>query len=474
MTPDIPARVDAALAKTDLDALLTTSAESSKYLSGAPLPFQLYYPKRPTTVLWPLSGSPVLFTGSDQLAGPAATSWITDLRGYVENGRPTADCLAELLAEALVERGLERARIGYEYLLMPVAVNRAIAAVLPDLELVPADAFLDALRATKTPSEIARLRAVARSAELGTRAALEDARAGWTERQLARRIAARIGDAGADTVPMLLAGVGEGARMFSEPTDRELEPGQFVRIDLNATLQGYYADLGRMAVVGEPTGEQSAAYDAHIELNRRILKAMRPGATCAEMFAVQQEEGRRLGVELLEQPSIGFGHAIGTNANDAPKLMASDATVLEEGMVFNIEPDVIGRTASASTWRRWCWSAPMAASCSPATRTGRRSPGSASHELAQPLAPRHPADRDDLVRRADHLPDAGRRRRSVLARQLVRGPGAVRLAPGASDERALLRRRRRAGRPAARDGRGPGAGRLRLDDDPPGALRHSA
>jgi Xaa-Pro aminopeptidase/Xaa-Pro dipeptidase len=141
---------------------------------------------------------------------------------------------------------------------------------------------------------------------------------------------------------MLLAGVGEGARMFSEPTDRELEPGQFVRIDLNATLQGYYADLGRMAVVGEPTGEQSAAYDAHIELNRRILKAMRPGATCAEMFAVQQEEGRRLGVELLEQPSIGFGHAIGTNANDAPKLMASDATVLEEGMVFNIEPDVIG------------------------------------------------------------------------------------------------------------------------------------
>jgi Xaa-Pro aminopeptidase len=60
------------------------------------------------------------------------------------------------------------------------------------------------------------------------------------------------------------------------------------------------------------------------------------------VFAFEQEVGRDLGVELLDQPSIGFGHAIGTNANDAPKLMSSDATVLEAGMVFNIEPDVIG------------------------------------------------------------------------------------------------------------------------------------
>ena len=342
MTQDIPGRIDRALATSGLDALLTTSAEGSKYVSGAPLPFQLYYQKRPTAVLWPRSGEPVLFSGNDQLAGPRASSWITDLRGYIENGRATADCLAELLAEVLEERDLLSARIGYEDLLMPVAVHRAITQRLPDLQLVAADTFLDALRATKTPAELAILRDVARSVELGTRAAFEEARAGWTERELARCIAARIGDAGADTVPMLLAGVGEGARMFGEPTDRVLEPGQFVRIDLNATLRGYYADLGRMAVVGAPTPEQTAAYDAHVELNRRVLGAMRPGTTCAEVFAFEQEVGRDLGVELLDQPSIGFGHAIGTNANDAPKLMSSDATVLEAGMVFNIEPDVIG------------------------------------------------------------------------------------------------------------------------------------
>jgi Xaa-Pro aminopeptidase len=338
----IPARVTAGLAASELDALLTTSAEGSKYLSGAPLPFQLYYQKRPTVVLWPRASDPVLFTGSDQLAGPRATSWITDLRGYVENGRPTAECLVELLGDALAERDLLRARIGYEDLLMPVCVHRAITERFPGIELVPADGFLDALRATKTSGELKIIRRVARYAERGTRTALQEARAGWTERELGQRIAACILQEGADTVPMLLAGVGEGARMFGEPTDRRLEPGQLVRIDLNATLRGYFADLGRMAVVGEPDAAQCAAYDAHVELNRRVRRAMRPGARCSEVFAIEQQEGERLGVELLEQPSIGFGHAIGTNANDAPKLMASDDTILQEGMVFNIEPDVIG------------------------------------------------------------------------------------------------------------------------------------
>lgn len=340
--PDVAERVRTALADAPFDALLTVSAEGSKYLSGAPLPFQLYYPKRPTAVLWPRHGTPVLFTGADQLAGPQSVSWIDEGRGYVEEGRSTAEVLAELLADVLAERDLLGARIGFEDLLMPLAIHRALVAACPQAELVPADAFLDRLRATKTASELRVIRAIARATEEGTRLAFGDARAGWTERAVAARIGARITERGADGVPMLLAGVGEGARMFSEPGERVLEPGHFLRVDLNAQLRGYYSDMGRMASVGPPTAGQRAIYAAHVELNRRITTAMVPGRTCAELFAIEQEAGAALGVEMLAQPSIGFGHAIGTNPNDAPKLMASDETVLEAGMVFNIEPDVMG------------------------------------------------------------------------------------------------------------------------------------
>src|SRR4051794_34316270 len=240
-TEDIAGRVTRALGDAPFDALLTVSPEGSKYLSGSPLPFALYYPKRPTVVLWPAVGDPALICGADQMAGPRATSWITDLRPYREGDRATADVLAEVLAGALDDRGLAAARIGYEELLMPVSVHRAISAAVPDVELVPADRFLDRVRATKTPDELVRLRAAARAAELGVRAAFGDVRAGWTEREVAARIVSRVVDHGAETVPMILVGVGDGARMFGEPTDRVLEAGQLVRVDLNAVISGYYS-----------------------------------------------------------------------------------------------------------------------------------------------------------------------------------------------------------------------------------------
>lgn len=338
----VPERVHAALKSAPYDAIITASPEGSKYLSGHPLPYALYYPKRPTVVLWPADAEPVLICGADQMAGPAASSWIEDLRPYREGEQTTAEALASVLAGALDDRGLRGRRVGYEELLMPVALHRAITDAAPTVNLVAADHFLDRLRATKTSSELRRIREVAGAAEIGTLRAFADAEAGWTERQLAAQLARRINEAGAETVPMLLVGVGEGARMFGEPTDRVLEPGQLVRVDLNALLAGYYADLGRMAIVGEPTPEQEAVYAAHIAINRAVLAAMRPGTSCEEVFAIEQRTAADLGVEMLEQPSIGFGHAIGTHPNDAPKLMPGDTTALEAGMVFNIEPDVIG------------------------------------------------------------------------------------------------------------------------------------
>src|SRR3954449_9311740 len=100
-TDDIAGRVTRALGDAPFEALLTVSPEGSKYLSGSPLPFALYYPKRPTVVLWQACGAPAPICSPDPMAGPRATSWITDLRPYREGDRATADVLAEVLVGAL-------------------------------------------------------------------------------------------------------------------------------------------------------------------------------------------------------------------------------------------------------------------------------------------------------------------------------------------------------------------------------------
>jgi Xaa-Pro aminopeptidase len=97
-----------------------------------------------------------------------------------------------------------------------------------------------------------------------------------------------------------------------------------------------------MAFVGEPTPAQKATYQSQLELNRRIVSAMQPGASARAVYEASVAAAAELGLELLDQPSIGIGHSIGLNSQDFPALKPTEYTPLEPGMVFAIEPDTIG------------------------------------------------------------------------------------------------------------------------------------
>jgi Xaa-Pro aminopeptidase len=69
---------------------------------------------------------------------------------------------------------------------------------------------------------------------------------------------------------------------------------------------------------------------------------MGPGVKASEVFAQCERVAAELSVELLHQPLIGIGHAIGVNPKDFPMLKPSDETPLRAGMVLNVEADIFG------------------------------------------------------------------------------------------------------------------------------------
>jgi Xaa-Pro dipeptidase len=114
-------------------------------------------------------------------------------------------------------------------------------------------------------------------------------------------------------------------------------------MDIQTMYGGYYCDMGRMAVVGKPSAEQTKAYQDQLELKRRILEFMRPGRTCAEVHAFYLEQAKRMGLKLFVYPYLGAGHTTGVNNDEFPKLNAGfEGWVLEPGMIFDVEPDTIG------------------------------------------------------------------------------------------------------------------------------------
>jgi Xaa-Pro dipeptidase len=335
-------RVESALAAAPYDAVIGLSVEASQYLSGYWFPYARNRLLRQNIVVWPRHGEPVLLCGLDQLPGPTRYSWIRDIRPYAERGRRPPGVIVELLIDTLCDLGLESATLGIETLCTPIAFFDVLHERLPAAHWQSCDAFFDELRMVKTTQETSLITACAAAAEQGMMAALRQAHSGWTEKQLANLIRQEILARGVDDVTTILLGAGDGARGYLTPTDDVMPDGALVRIDLNAIQGGYYADMGRMAVMGRPSPAQEEAYDRQLRLNHAVIDGVRPGVTAASVFTRCRDQAEALDVELLDQPFIGLGHATGINNSDFPKLNELDETLLEPGMVLNIEPDTFG------------------------------------------------------------------------------------------------------------------------------------
>lgn len=335
-------RIRDALSQAEFDAVVLLSVDVCQYASGYWFPYARNRLTRQNIVVWPKSEEPVLILGVDQVAGPYRYSWIRDYRTYAQRGRRPPGVIVETLASTLDDLGLRGKRIGIEFQYTPIIFFQELLKLSPGTEFIPCDDLFDELRMTKTPQEVALISDCAKAAEVGMHEALLQAKPGWTEKQLADQIRVNILDNGADDVTTILLGSGDGARGYYTPTTDSLQEGEIVRIDLNAISGGYYSDMGRMAVVGEPTQEQEDVYNKLWELNQRIIHFIRPGIKANETFQFCQDVAQDLGVTLLDQAYIGLGHSTGINNSEIPKLVGGDSTELREGMVLNIEPDIFG------------------------------------------------------------------------------------------------------------------------------------
>jgi Xaa-Pro dipeptidase len=105
-----------------------------------------------------------------------------------------------------------------------------------------------------------------------------------------------------------------------------------------ADIDGYRSELERTMILGEPTTAQRAAFEGMAALQACAIEILRPGLPVAEVeLAVL-----RLAVELGHEAHLRHhvGHSIGLERHEAPFLDRGDPAILEEGMVFTIEPGI--------------------------------------------------------------------------------------------------------------------------------------
>ncbi|MBO9656226.1 MAG: aminopeptidase P family protein [Agrobacterium tumefaciens] len=125
------------------------------------------------------------------------------------------------------------------------------------------------------------------------------------------------------------------------PYAQTLNEGDMVLVDLGAILHGYRSDITRTYVFGKPTERQRFLWNAERDAQAAAFAAARLGAACQDVDRAARDSLQVAGFGPGYQvPGLPHrtGHGLGLDIHEEPYIVAGNATALEPGMCFSIEP----------------------------------------------------------------------------------------------------------------------------------------
>jgi len=366
------ARAARFMAEAGVEALLVAAPESFRWATGAAAGVAMGWRRLgPAMAVIPADpAKPVGAVASDLFAGTAAAAGCEPLRALpiwpeaccITDFLPSEESAAALVARATADRppGFARpgtfdrsrallllrdvldtmrlacARIGVELSAVPAADFPALRDAIAPASIRDASAMVDRLRAHKSPAEIALLRQAGAITEAALAAFIPTIRAGATREALGRGFLDCMQDAARGVAGVTAwEYVGFGASPWSSAGG--LAPGDVVKVDVGAVVQGYTADLARTFTLGPAprrAREIHAALRAAFEAGYPMF---RPGTALSDIHARCLRAVRDAGFPSYARGH--FGHGLGASiwSEEWPYTAAESDAVLEPGMVMAFE-----------------------------------------------------------------------------------------------------------------------------------------
>src|SRR6267142_4104068 len=204
-----------------------------------------------------------------------------------------------------------------------------------------ATAMLDRLMLRKSPLEVDALRRAATLADEGYAVFREAARVGRPEYALVAEVEAFFRSRGCPENFQILGSGGREVRGMHPPTERRLAPGDLVTTELTPCVDGYYAQICRTLVLGEPSEAQERAFSVYNEALEAGITAVRPGAKARDVARAQNEIFRNhgLGDYVTSEYTRVRGHGLGLYVDGPPALLEDVDLNLEPEMTLIVHPN---------------------------------------------------------------------------------------------------------------------------------------
>ena len=333
-------RARAMMADRGLDALLVTNEENFQYFTGTTGSLGLHYSvTRPSVLVFPLNGEPVAIVGEVISHSVRATTYLSDVRGYEDVRSFPESMVVDAINGLEGKVGRVGVELGQEQRMgIPVGDYLSIANALPNVKFEDAADIIVKLRMVKTPEEVAYMQQAADITGRARQRLFDLVVPGMTERDVVRKLRQLILEEGGDRTSFVHLISGSPPCHTQHHLDRPLEKGNVLYVDTGAYARYYTVDYARLASLGRASNADKRAHGVLLEANDRMIEALKPGVTCAELHKIAADYIIGEGYDLV--PAGRMGHGQGILFTEPPSINPEDHTVLEEGMIISTEPEV--------------------------------------------------------------------------------------------------------------------------------------
>ncbi len=318
--------VRANLRSHGVDSLLVTKLSNIRYLSG--------------------------FTGTNGylLIGQRRSWFLTDsryklqARAEVKSGKsgfrvcilkskPFDEILKILTAEGLKKLGFDGAVLTYDGYL-------GLKKTLKGIKLKSVSGVVEGRREVKDLTEIEKLRRAVETAMLGFRAIERRSLSGKSENEVAGFLEGKFRESGGEGLSFetIVASGERGALPHGAPSAKIIKKGELVVIDAGLTLDGYKSDCTRTYITGRATKEQRKIYSVVKDAHDRAIEKVKVGVRAKDIDKVARSLINKAGYGKYF--GHGTGHGVGLDIHERPTIGPTSDTILEEGMVFTVEPGI--------------------------------------------------------------------------------------------------------------------------------------
>jgi len=298
---------------------------------------------RPMFLFIPLTGKPLLYTQTFVTPEARLRSCGCSHKNFDSLLGPTAEELAGIMEELHMNKGRIGIESGFEQRVnYQLNTFLKLQSILSDAEFVDASDIIWGQRIIKSPAEIECHRRACQATGYAHDKVFDNIEAGMSEREISMLAQKYMLDGGAEYPGFVIITSGEGnyERISAISSERKLEKGDLLWLDLGAVYNGYWSDFCRAGIVGPISDERNRMQDDIYEVTSEAAESLAPGVPVSDVARACGEALERHGYEATYDCGR-MGHGMGLMSTEPPSITIHDTCVLREGMIVNLEPGIL-------------------------------------------------------------------------------------------------------------------------------------